>query len=505
GESSNLSAEVQTLTGTNTAPEADEWTQTLISPTSVESSSGGSQTAVRWNAVGESDSFFQTPERRVVALRLRASDSDGVGEWTESAPFVVGNSAPSAEFTPETRSALAMDQVGQVLLEFTLSDQDMDPAAIALEYRTAGSSTWLDGTAAIVAGSTVGLATDEITRHFLVWNSASGTGGLGTIDTLADIRIVPRDDPDGDGEDEQGTEAQLSNIQFLNFSRPRLDGVRATRGDVASGQSPIAIVYSVSDASSALLDVDFEFSTDTGFTFAPCQEYVGVLSEGRSQLESSPSGLEHIFVWDPVGAFFAPEQVILRLTVAQSQFPDVTSVVQLPLLQAVGPQAQDTGVLGEVGSVSVSAAAGQAFHDLKSGDFNEDGHLDFAAFARTRDGENCPTCDTRIFVFLGDGNGSFSPHPTTYPMGTRPFRPNVNSDGQTTFLAIADVDRDSSLDIVTVGDPNAAMAGVTVLFGDGTGAFPDSRTLVTSTDCQRVLAGPFTAAADFEFLAICSN
>ena len=49
------------------------------------------------------------------------------------------------------------------------------------------------------------------------------------------------------------------------------------------------------------------------------------------------------------------------------------------------------------------------------------------------------------------------------------------------------------------------MAGVTVLFGDGSGEFPNSSTLTTTTDCQRILTGPFTTETDFEFLAICSN
>jgi hypothetical protein len=94
-------------------------------------------------------------------------------------------------------------------------------------------------------------------------------------------------------------------------------------------------------------------------------------------------------------------------------------------------------------------SVGQGLSDVDVIDANGDGSLDLIA---------ATAGDRGVRVLLGDGRGSFRPGPGRPP----------SSDAAPHLLAAADFNLDKKIDVATSGhDSN----GVTVLFGDGAGAF----------------------------------
>jgi hypothetical protein len=89
-----------------------------------------------------------------------------------------------------------------------------------------------------------------------------------------------------------------------------------------------------------------------------------------------------------------------------------------------------------------------------AGDFNEDGSLDLAVsiYGPWNSATGNFMGNGKVAVFLNDGQGTFLP-PRNQEVDSKPGR-----------LILADFDADGHIDMVT--------AGTTVLWGDGTGAFP---------------------------------
>jgi Bacterial Ig-like domain (group 3)/FG-GAP-like repeat len=110
---------------------------------------------------------------------------------------------------------------------------------------------------------------------------------------------------------------------------------------------------------------------------------------------------------------------------------------------------------------------------LALGDFNRDGKLDVVV------ADGCGRCGLHnIAVLLGNGDGTFG-SPRTYDLG-----------GEPQGIAVGDIDGDGKLDVVVglesdSGQPNGSSV---VLFGEGDGTFPTSRTLNP--------AGKYPALAD---------
>jgi hypothetical protein len=91
--------------------------------------------------------------------------------------------------------------------------------------------------------------------------------------------------------------------------------------------------------------------------------------------------------------------------------------------------------------------------EVALGDINLDGKLDLAVATHDSYG---------VLLFLGDGNGGFTTAPSS------PFVMRIGHQPHTHGLALADMNRDNKLDLVTV---NSTDNDVSIAFGDGRGGF----------------------------------
>ncbi len=120
---------------------------------------------------------------------------------------------------------------------------------------------------------------------------------------------------------------------------------------------------------------------------------------------------------------------------------------------------------------TITMPSGSAPNALAIGDFNNDGQPDIAAGSFT---------SGNVYVLLNQGNGTFS-SPTTIP------NPGVSN---TVDLIAGDFNGDGNADLAIVG---STTNNASVLFGNGTGAFPTVETYAMGVTCP----GTWSPAADF--------
>ena len=107
-----------------------------------------------------------------------------------------------------------------------------------------------------------------------------------------------------------------------------------------------------------------------------------------------------------------------------------------------------------------------SLYAIAVGDFNKDGNLDLAVV---------DNANSAVLILLGNGDGTF----------VQPTTANTCSTGaQPVALAVADLNGDGNLDIVTANYGSSTTNGansVTVCLGDGAGGFSSTSTLTAST------------------------
>ena len=107
------------------------------------------------------------------------------------------------------------------------------------------------------------------------------------------------------------------------------------------------------------------------------------------------------------------------------------------------------GTFGEAADFS----AGEQLRAVAIGDVNNDGNPDLAVSHI-----DASLVGGRLGVLLGSGDGTFG-EPTQF------------STTRGTSLALADLNKDNNLDVVVLGEPGFEIGRMSVLFGDGVGAF----------------------------------
>ncbi|MBI4563897.1 MAG: hypothetical protein HY716_04290 [Planctomycetes bacterium] len=160
----------------------------------------------------------------------------------------------------------------------------------------------------------------------------------------------------------------------------------------------IEITYSLSDPESDSVSLTVERSVDGGATFAPAS--VGPGGDGNSGLASSPTGVDHVLVWDSVAdqvALAGPvTSVVIRLTprgISQgASVPTNQFTVDNPVtaFRIVSLALRDPHVFAELpvygcSDLTDSAPPGtgvtpinQAFEEAITGDEDGDGYLDLS-------------------------------------------------------------------------------------------------------------------------------
>ncbi|MEM6730335.1 MAG: VCBS repeat-containing protein, partial [Myxococcota bacterium] len=487
-ETTTLTIEVDVLNG-----EAVESTMpATLSASDVESGPLGSTAEVQFDVA----TFFGDAARREFRIRIRGADSDGIGDAAETSRLIFGNTAPSVTFSNETRSELGTLQSGDVVVTFSISDADRDSADVMLEFRT-GAGSWLPVT--LGGGISTGLATDEALTYFLIWDSTDRVGGVGSRNADGvELRITASDNPDGAPAQTFGVPDVVGNVSVTNRDSIRLDELRAVRAEVAGGQSPIPITYTLVQDTNALFDLEFEYSFDAGLTFQPCQEYVGTLSEGRSGQISSAEGVPHTFIWDPAGTAFEPSGALIRVTAIERGAPEFRDVGVIPLLRDTGPVGDGGPFLTDPRDFE-STLPNVSCLEMNHGDFNEDDWTDSVIFGLTSAGGG--GFDVALRFFTNDGDGTFTLDALALPLGNR-----TQTNDLTRTVAVNDFDLDGNLDLAAVGNPVAMDSnGFTVFFGDGAGAFPSQSTVPAAASCDGLAVGDFLGDTTLEIAAFCGS
>ncbi len=140
---------------------------------------------------------------------------------------------------------------------------------------------------------------------------------------------------------------------------------------------------------------------------------------------------------------------------------------------------------GAFGS-QLDIAVGAEPSGIAVGDFDRNGNPDIAVTERLAD---------RVQILLGNGIGGF-------PGGS-----NYATDGRPTGVTAADLDRDGNLDLVTannfINNPNND--SLSVLAGDGNGAFGAPNNLIADFAARSVVAGDFNRDGKPDLAATAPN
>lgn len=273
----------------------------------------------------------------VGAVYLRVSATDDTSLSAVPAvfgPFAIGNTPPQSSIDD-----LAGEQGAGVPILFTLADVASDIVSVEIEFRRDSGDTWRR--CEILLGNEEGLVTSPTgVEHVVVWNSLAPLNadetlpqGIGSTNhTDVQLRVRALDHPQSGVTHYGPWYVQNSPFSIRNQRPPTIDSVIVTRTDSLSGGGLIDIHYRLLDPDSDPADMRFEISFD-GTTWETCPEITRSISEGRYDLATSPTGIEHLFLCDTAGLTFQTVTAArLRLT-ASDGLSTASTPYEIPLVK----------------------------------------------------------------------------------------------------------------------------------------------------------------------------
>lgn len=446
-----------------------------------------------------------------VAIRIHSTDATLLDGLTrESNRFAVGNDPPTASL-----ESVAAQTSGRVPLQFDVSDSLADLATVDVRFRLndpAIDPTNLWRRAALVMGTVEDLATSQSGRSYVVvWDSAAeldanlaagqGIGAL-TLDSV-ELQVRAFDHPQL-SVTHYGSWSTSATISIENQTPPRIEPIYGkTDGELRNGA--IAIAYRLIDEQRDPADVRFEYTVDQGVNWYRATEYPIPTSEGVIGLPTAPAdaggggGVEHLFVWESGADLLERTPAVSVRATARDTLGGASLPVEVISPSPTGPAAgasafvrvdptspnEDTeaivvddfngdgfldGVVASratygvgiyLGAVGGTLAfdqwivTGVPFADVVAGYFDGNSTLDIAV---TEAESSYGAADGKLWILLGNGDGSFSPEATT----------PTSLNGAPVGLVAHDFDANGSPDLALADRHNAA---VTLWEGTGNGRF----------------------------------
>ncbi|MCH7574689.1 MAG: VCBS repeat-containing protein [Candidatus Marinimicrobia bacterium] len=191
-----------------------------------------------------------------VSLSITPADNDA-GTPDTSLYFQLDNNAPPTVIL----DAIAGEQMGEILIRYTLSDTEIDSLSLVAELQVVGTATWQPAT---VTGILAGIVAY---RDSLVWASDSDL-----VEFVGDVylRITPADADIG--------QADSVTINIDQIGAPRMVTLTLPTGEL-SGQ--IELSFTIADDEQDSIDLQLEFSLDSGSNWT-----IGTLT-GATGLDTS--------------------------------------------------------------------------------------------------------------------------------------------------------------------------------------------------------------------------
>ena len=257
------------------------WTPATVSGPTEDIGRGGYEGVVDWDSAGDVPGVDQED----ILFRITPSDLD-VGEPGVSAAIHVDNSTPPSVVvaTPDG------EQYGDIVIEYTIADDENDVVNVTAEYSEDGGATWLPATVE-------GQLDDIYSSGYLgsvVWRSQDDLGGTDQTDIA--FRIVPADN-------DVGTPGRSENFHLDNNEIPTIS-VETPAGE-QSGD--VEISYQLDDPESDASLIVTEYSTDDGFTWHEATV--------ATTTRMDPTRYSGVIIWDSKADLFDIDREDVRFRV----------------------------------------------------------------------------------------------------------------------------------------------------------------------------------------------
>ncbi len=179
---------------------------------------------------------------------------------------------------------------GDIAISFRLTDREVEPADVTVEYSTDGGQTFVSATLTIPADATnLTSAWHPGKTHSVQWDSVADNLALSGDATVC-VKVTPSDASNPSGTPGISGSFTVNNIAY---NQPPTATV-ATPAGVQSGN--VQINYFLADVESDTCTISVLYSTNDGTSWQVAT--MGPAGDGTSGLSSSPSGTAHVYLWD---------------------------------------------------------------------------------------------------------------------------------------------------------------------------------------------------------------